>query len=215
MAVALQLNYKEREIRLTLAENREVESRVVDHLKSVWGKLQALSNEFTAKRESDKYKDGLPDIHDNMFLPLRVNIFREIYQYSLKKQMKQVEKWWPGLLNFAKELDKRRGENLKGFDLKVYYVVIGLDSVLELTKRLHHNPVQELTDDEWKTVHDHSIAVNRMAELVLADRNHYGCEILAKELNGIPSQSPISCHMQKSLVYQDPRPGLYRFQVLA
>lgn len=178
-AVALQLNHKERKIRLTLAENQEVEPRVVDHLKSVWGMLQALSTlaEFTAKGGSDEYKEGLP---------LRVRIFREIYQYSLKKQMKQVQKWWSPLLDFSKELDQRRGHNLQGFELDLTYVVAELNSVLELTKELSRDPVRGLTDDQWKTVHDHSMAANDLAGHVLANRNHYRCKTLAQELNGMP-----------------------------
>jgi len=208
MAVALQLDNKEREIRLTLAGNQEVEPRVVDHLKSIWGKLQALSKEFTVKGGSDKHKEGLPDISDDMFLPLRVKIFREIYQYSLEKQMKQVEKWWGPLLNFSNELDERRGEDIKGFELDLTYVVAGLNSVLGLTKVLRHDPMRGLTEDEWKTVYEHSMAVNDVAELVLADRNYYRCETLARKLNGMPPATP---HFESyTKVFSPPRDPIPR-----
>ncbi|RPA96385.1 hypothetical protein L873DRAFT_1239130 [Choiromyces venosus 120613-1] len=190
VAVALQLNSKERQIRLTIAENREVEPSVVDHLYSVWGKLQALSNEFAAKGGSDTNGEGSPDIPGDVALPLRVNIFREIYQFSLEKQMKRVTKWWSRLLDFVKELAKRRGEDLQGVESNLYYVVAGLHSVLQLVRRLHRNPTRGLTDDEWEVVHDHSMWANENVGLVLADRKHFGCEILAQELNDSPSSCP-------------------------
>ena len=186
MAVALQLDGKKREIRLTLAGNQGVEPRVVDHLKSVWGKLQALSKEFTAEGGSDEHKEGLPDILNDMFLPLRVKIFREIYQYSLEKQMKRVEKWWGPLLDFSNELGRHCGEDIQGFELNLIDVVAGLNSMLGLTKELHRDPVRGLTDDQWKMLHDHSMAANDLAGHVLANRNHYRCKTLAQELNGMP-----------------------------
>ncbi|RPB01792.1 hypothetical protein L873DRAFT_1803050 [Choiromyces venosus 120613-1] len=190
VAVAFQLNSKEREIRLTIAENRDVEPRLVNHLDSVWRKLQALSNEFAANGGSDKNEEGSPDIPEDKGLPLRVNIFREIYQFSLEKQMKRERKWWSGLLNFMKVLNKCRRGSLQGVESDLYDIVTGLSFALELVCKLHHDPKQGLTDDEWNLVYEDSIWASEKAGLVLADRNHFGCEKLAQELNDSPSSSP-------------------------
>ncbi|RPA93218.1 hypothetical protein L873DRAFT_1793776 [Choiromyces venosus 120613-1] len=181
VAVALQLDSKEREIRLTIAENQEVEPRVVHHLGSVWGKLQALSNEFAAKGGSDKNEERSPDLPEYVALPLR---------------MQRVEKWWSRLINFVKELAKRRGVALQGVESDLFDVVTGLYTVIQLLSRLHCDPKRGLTDAEWKVVYNGSMWVSKKAGIVLADRQHFGCEILAQELNGMPLLTPITSHMQ-------------------
>ncbi|RPB04247.1 hypothetical protein L873DRAFT_1460200 [Choiromyces venosus 120613-1] len=174
VAVAFQLNSKEREIRLTIAENRDVEPRLVNHLDSVWRKLQALSNEFAADGGLDKNEEGSPDIPKDKGLPLRVNIFR--------------------------------------VESDLYDVMVGLSLALNLVRKLHHDPKQGLTDDEWNTVYDESMWANEKARLVLADRNDFGLEILSQEFNGMPLLTPITKHMQKYPDHpQTPRPRSYRF----
>ncbi|RPA94022.1 hypothetical protein L873DRAFT_1814928 [Choiromyces venosus 120613-1] len=54
--------------------------------------------------------------------------------------------------------------------------------------------------------------VSEKAGIVLADRQHFGCEILAQELNGMPLLTSITSHMQKYPDHpQTPRPMSYRF----
>src|SRR5205807_2299360 len=50
VAIALQLDSLNQKIRLTLAENSEVGGNLVEHLTSVWGKLQNLSDEYAKQR---------------------------------------------------------------------------------------------------------------------------------------------------------------------
>lgn len=190
VAVALQLNPREQQIRLTIAKNQEVEDCVDDHLKSVWRNLQALSNEFVAERRSDKHEEGSPDIPKDVARALRVKIFSEIYQFSLRKEMYRVRRWWRGLFDFVKELDRRRGKSLQGIERELFNVVAGLDSALRLIRKLESYPAQGLTDDEWEEVYDDSMWAYKRARLVLADRNQFGCEILAKELNDSPGRDP-------------------------
>ncbi|RPA91508.1 hypothetical protein L873DRAFT_305902 [Choiromyces venosus 120613-1] len=212
VAVAFQLNSKERGIRLTIAENRDVEPRLVSHLDSVWRKLQALSHEIAAKGGSDKNEEGSPDIPRGVARPLKVEIFSEIYQFSLEKQMNRVRKWWDRLLDFAKVLAKRREEPLQGVESDLYDLVVGLSSVHSLVGRLHRDPMRGLTDYEWKVVYDESMWASEKAGIVLADRNQFGCENLAQELNGMPLLTPITGHMQKYLDHpQTLGPRSYRF----
>jgi len=200
-AVALQLNSKEQQIRLTIAENQEVEDRVEDHLKSVWRNLQVLSNEFAAERGSDKHEEGSPNIPKDVAHAWRVKIFSEIYQFSLRKEMRRVGRWWGGLLDFVKELCDRRRKPLQGVEFHLYMFVGGLESALRLICKLDRYPAQALTDDEWAEVYDDSIWAQESARLVLADRNQFGCEILARELNGMSLLTPITGHMQKYPVH--------------
>ena len=196
-AVALQLNSKEQQIRLTIAENQEVEDCVDDHLKNVWRNLQALSNELAAERGSGKHEEGSPNIPKDVARALRVKIFSEIYQFSLQKEMRRVGRSWGGLLNFVRKLYDRRGKPLQGVELNLFYFVAGLDSALRLIRKLERHPEQGLTDGEWAEVYDDSIFAHARARLVLADRNQFGCEILARELNGMSLLTPFTGHMQK------------------
>jgi len=191
VAVSLQLNSRKREIRLMVTENQEVDSRLVDYLKSIWGNLQALSEEFAAKRGSDMHEEGSPSILGEMALQLNAGLFREIYKHSLKKQMNLKEKWWSLLVDFVKKLFIRRERSLQGVEFNLYQVVTGLDSVFQLACKLHGPPGQELTDDEWKVVYYDSVWANQKARLVLVDQNNFGCELLAQELNGTPLLTPI------------------------
>jgi len=57
VAVAVQLQLKEKEICMTLAENREVKSEMVDHLTSICKKLKRLSKEFAVERNLNSNKE--------------------------------------------------------------------------------------------------------------------------------------------------------------
>ncbi|RPA94023.1 hypothetical protein L873DRAFT_1846811 [Choiromyces venosus 120613-1] len=58
VAVALQLNSKEREIRLTIAENQEVEPRVVHHLDSVWESCKPYRTSLRRKEDRTRTRKG-------------------------------------------------------------------------------------------------------------------------------------------------------------
>jgi len=197
VAVALQLDPKEQQIRLTIAENSGFRRDAGAHLESVWDMLRALSWECAMKRLYRRNKEESPDIPENVALASRVEIFRTIYQYCLRKEMKRAVKWWDPLVDFLKELAQRRGGALQGIELNLYHVACGLNTALRLLREIRHYPVQGLTDDEWQTVYNHSMWASEKAELVLADRNRFGCEILAKEFNGMPLLTPITSHMQR------------------
>jgi len=197
VAISLQVNPGERQIRLMVAENRKVDHSVVPHLKSVWRILQALSTEFEAEGGSDVYEQGSPSIPKGVVLRLRIRLFREIYQHSLAKQMKLEGKWWSLLFDFVKELFIRRGKFLKGVEYGLYQAVTGLDSVLQLARKLRDR--QKLTDDEWKMLYHESMFANNKARLVLAEQGDRSCEALAHEFNGTPLLTPIMSHMQKYL----------------
>ncbi|PWW79724.1 hypothetical protein C7212DRAFT_360933 [Tuber magnatum] len=190
VAVALQFTSKAHKIRLTIAENGDVDPRLIYYLNRVWEKLQALSNEFAAKGGSDRNETGSPEIPDGVALPLRVQIFREIFGFTLEKQMKRVRKWWNGLVDFVQKLWERREGAVQGVESDLLDVTAGLFSVIRLARKYRRDLRRGLTDDEWQTVHDNSMWASEKAGLVLADRKNFGCETLARELNGTYPDNP-------------------------
>ncbi|KAG0126358.1 hypothetical protein HOY82DRAFT_628352, partial [Tuber indicum] len=199
VAIALQFKHGTKEIRLTIAENKDVEDSVVDHLYNIWGKMQALSDEYARQRAKARHGnqgteelDGdaipSPPIPTEVGQSLRIEIFRGVYQYCLKKYRKRVKKWSEDLSNFMGELYERRmGVGLEGFERDLSRAVITLVSALKLVRKLSE---RELTNDEWEELYWHSMNSNHKAKLVLADSHGLSCEKLARELGGNNPKGP-------------------------
>ena len=190
VAVALQVNSNKHKINLTIAQNGKVDPKLVAHLESVWEKLQGLSRLYAARRkeESNEGAKQSSTVPKDPTFPLRVQIFREIYKFSLAKQMKLMLKWWDRLVDFMKELATRRGDLLEGMEEDLLDTLVVLRSVLELVLQLHLNPAVELTQDDWELVYVQTTWATQKVRLILADREEDGCEILARELYGMSSQ---------------------------
>ncbi|RPB04245.1 hypothetical protein L873DRAFT_1460033 [Choiromyces venosus 120613-1] len=185
VAIALQLNSQKQEIRLTIAENQEVRPGQVNHLTKVWEKLQTLSGEYAKQRGSrwDKHEGMSPEIPWDVAFSLRAEIYSDIYQYSLKKQMKRITKWKDGLRLFLVHLlEHRGGANLEGFELNLFNAALGLRATLKLIGKLHDNPQNQLTDDQWKTIYEQNTWVTENVRLVFVDGGRMGCESLVNEL---------------------------------
>jgi len=182
IAIGLQLNSRRQEIRLTVAENTKVTDGLVNHLILVWRKLQALSAHYQKNRGGRWDKLSSPEMPQEVGLSLKIEIFRDIYQYSLEKQMKRIDKWSEGLGRFVKELLKRRVSlNLQGFELNLFNAAVALDMAVSIVSRLRGNPNVQLTMAEWEEVYFQSMLANQDVKIVLADRNGFGCEALAQE----------------------------------
>ncbi|RPB04762.1 hypothetical protein L873DRAFT_1785979 [Choiromyces venosus 120613-1] len=184
VAIALQLKPSTKEIRLMIMENQDVADSLVNHLYNIWRKLQALSDEYAGQRKAEWDKDQMlsPVIPPDVAEPLKIEIFREVYKFSLKKQLKRMKKWLRALCDFMEELEKRRvGIALEGFERNLSKAVVTLVLALKLVFKHSEN---QLTDDEWEQVYWYSLKANMEAKLVLADRHELGCDVLAQELNG-------------------------------
>ncbi|KAG0641770.1 hypothetical protein HOY80DRAFT_710529 [Tuber brumale] len=191
VAIGLQLNSREQEIRLTVAENKKVTDGLVNHLILVWGMLQALPVQYVKNRGGRWDKPRSPEMPKEVGLPLKKEIFRKIYKYSLEKQMKRIDKWSGRLRGFMKELLKRRVSlDLQGFELSLYKAVVALLLAVEKVSKLRNNPKDQLTESEWELVYFQSILANKHVRIVLADRKEFGCEILAQELGDYLSEDP-------------------------
>jgi len=195
VAIGLQLNSRRKEIRLTVAENKKVMGGLVNHLTMVWRKLHSLSCEYERNRNKggrwDKSQPRSPPMPPEVGLALRIEIFRDIYLYSLKKQMKRIDKWFKPLGHFMKKLLKRRPfPTLQGFELSLYNAAASLMIALELVSKLCGKPSVQLTESEWELVYFQSILAHEEVGIVLADRKGVGCDALAEELKDHPSQDP-------------------------
>lgn len=118
---------------------------------------------------------------------LKLQIFRNIYQYSLKKQIKRIKKWLYQLGKFIKVLLVHQGpSNLDDFEESIFNIVIVLSIALELVSKLNDNPETPLTDTKWETVYTYSMKANVDKRALLADRNKTGLEVLAQEFKDMP-----------------------------
>ncbi|KAG0635193.1 hypothetical protein HOY80DRAFT_467143 [Tuber brumale] len=192
VAIALQLDSQNKRIRLTVAENKDASGDLVSYLNNIWGKLQNLSDEYEKQRtEKSEPLAKSPPIPPKVANSLKVEIFRDIYQYSLKKQMKRMEKWWARLGGFIGELLQRRAvDSLDRFERKLYNAVVALVLALELVDRLGGDPKNTLLDAEWEAVYWHSMKANEDLKLVLDVDDGLNCEALALEIHGDCSGDP-------------------------
>ncbi|KAG0129701.1 hypothetical protein HOY82DRAFT_650933 [Tuber indicum] len=161
VAIALQLKPGNKEIRLTIAENQDVRDSLVNHLYNIWGKLQALSDEYAEQRvEAWDENQRIEELDDDQILSPEIPL-----------EMKRVDKWLGDLSNFMEELHKHRtGVDLEGFEQNLSKAVVALVLALELVFK---HSEKQLTDDEWEK-----------AKLVLADSHGLGCDNLARESKG-------------------------------
>lgn len=189
IAVALQLDPQREEIRLTMAENQGVSKTLLDYLTKIWGNLRTLSDQYAELRGPDKpeYQLESPDIPMHVARTLKIQIFRDIYLYSLEKQMRRVNKWFQKLGRFVKVLANTRGSpNLQGFELNLLDAVLALFTALEPVRKFHDGSQSQLGDEEWAEVYYQSMKANEDVRVVLAARDGTGCEDLAEELKGMP-----------------------------
>ncbi|KAG0127138.1 hypothetical protein HOY82DRAFT_82199 [Tuber indicum] len=187
IAVALQLDNKKKEIRLTIADNKQVSWTLLKHLRKLWKNLQTLSDNYAWRRnggsDNPEYPLEPPDIPVQVAHILKVQIFRDIYLYSIRKQIRRIEKWFQKLGEFMTVLLDTRGyPNLQGFEVNLFNGVTSLLVALELVAKLRDNPGSQLTDQEWAEVYRQSLMANEDVRVVLAAEHGVGCEVLAKEL---------------------------------
>ena len=185
VAVALQLDSEKQIVRLTIAENCEVEDQLISHLTNIWGKLQTLSDKYTKHREPDLSGCMSPEIPQEIAVPLKAEIFRELCLFSLNKHMSRVCKWGNEFLLFMRAFNKsRRGVDLDEFEQNLYDVGTALIYLITSLADLDANPEKELTMD-WEEMFGESMVVSAGIGAVLANKSGQCCEVLASKLQGI------------------------------
>ncbi|KAG0137761.1 hypothetical protein HOY82DRAFT_666907 [Tuber indicum] len=205
VAVALQLDSRRGEIRLTIAENQGVTGCLVSHLENLWKRLQALSTECAEQRittsdvgqvePSHQAELPLPEESPNIppivGLCLKKEIFRATYEYSSAKQMSGITKWWERLGQFLEQLDEVNfPADLEAFERDLYNMVLALSSLVDFVRGRYESPGNPMTDEEWEDAYIAGMMVSHYANLVLGDRHERGCEILARKLQCLDSKEP-------------------------
>ena len=195
-AVALQLDIEGGGVRLTVAGNHSVPKAVLRHLEQVWRRLRVLSSKYAEERarasERIEYQLASPEILAQVAHSWELLIFKDIYQFSLKKQMKRIKKWLEKLGKFIKVLLVHRGSNLNDFEESIFNTVMGLSIALGPICKLHDHPETPLTDTEWETVYMHSMKANVDVRALLADSDKTGLEVLAQEFRGMSLLPPVT-----------------------
>ena len=184
VAIGLQLNSRTKQIRLTVAENTNVADGLVPHLKNIWGNLQALSNEYVEQRTKrlKKCQSESPDLSPCLGMSLKMKLFADIYQYSLSKQLKQIDKWLVQIGLFVQELLTHHSDRtLEGTEHCLDQFLIEMSFVVPMLRACAENP---LTPEEWEDVYYRTLLANQNAKLVLAERGETSCETLALKLHG-------------------------------
>ena len=265
-AVAMQLDCVNGLIRLTIAGNRSVEDKLVNHLTKLWGKLRALSDDHAEKRRPHEHGRKSPEVPcgsagsanhirqdpnpaDNTYptgymgknnevswiqqlaqqfpkeayksspmeslppgsaataasgitassgsrstsvsdiwvaLPLKVEIFRDICLFSLKKHIKRVRKWGNGFILFMRAfVDCRMVFPLNDFEQNLFEVGTALTFLTTSLTELAANPKKKITMEAWKEMYSESMVVSGGLEAILSHNNNSGCELLAYGLKGI------------------------------
>jgi len=194
VAIALQLDSQKQKIHLTVAKNQDVTDGLISHLQDIWGKLQKLSDLY-AKQRTKNAEDPLeksPEIPPKVAIPLKIQIFSEIYRYSLEKQMKRIEKWSQRLCDFTtKLLQRRKVTGLQGLEQNLYSAAAALVLVVELVTDLDLDPENTVTDVEWEAIYLYSMQANSDARLLLDIDDGLDCEALALEIHGMLILLPI------------------------
>ena len=188
-ATALQLDRRNRKIRLVIAGNKGVEDVVVEHLTNIWTKLRDLSNKYAENRGGDSSAgiEKLLDMPAKVGIPLKVAIFRKVYLFSQAKHLGRVRKWKDDFVLFMRAFGKnfKLGE-LSGLNLKLHQTATPL---LLLLKELDQLPQKHFTEDQWVKMLNYSITVNQGVQRIFSDR--FFCEFLAIELKGILFSFPL------------------------
>ena len=116
-------------------------------------------------------------------MDLKIEIFREIYQYSIAKQMKRIERWWDGLVHLCQKLVRKRGrDGLTDTETKLMKLLTLLSVVCKLSNR---HCEQQLNEGEWKAVYEWSAVATELASEILGAKAVPSCEMLTTEFGGM------------------------------
>ncbi|RPA94440.1 hypothetical protein L873DRAFT_1792888 [Choiromyces venosus 120613-1] len=170
IAVALQIGNEHDELRLVFSGNPTIDDSTVEHVKEVWGYLQALSQDY--KKQATRSGNPTPVVTDTV-RALKLVLFRDIYLFSIKKYMKGIEKCRRGFLNFTKKMCELQGDvTLKGVELYMYDTFITLD-----------DREGSLSDDDWEVLCLQSLEADDQVRRVFRSGGGSGCEELAKRIH--------------------------------
>ncbi|KAG0633240.1 hypothetical protein HOY80DRAFT_1141564 [Tuber brumale] len=200
IAVALQLNTVEKKIRLTLTGNNDLGGHTVFHLSYMWARLQELSSAFARQKEGLPGHDGRtsPDIPAEVGMGMRIEICKEIYTFSAKKQIKIMDKWWNGLCDFALRLIERRGGVVRAMEQTLCDALIVLGGIQGVVSELYRDPMKQDANEEWAIALCDSMWVIKVIRQILAERDGMLCDSLTHEFHdGSEKPFPVRRALEK------------------
>jgi len=123
MAFALQWISDKKEIRFTIAENKNVRVGLDTYVQKIWEGLRILSKLYAScKPEGSDQARRLP-----VGLPLEAEIYCTISQHSLPKQLMRVKALTEPLTKFVAEVLEYRGDTYpQDFDKNLYTLAKGV-----------------------------------------------------------------------------------------
>lgn len=188
VAIALQMNNDTKEIRLTIAENRDVDPKVVEHIQRLWKLLRTLSDQHALLRFDPNHPThdwtivASPPVPDTLLDdPVCREIIRCVYEFSAEKNKARFNKWWPGLAEFATRFEQQQKDLPGTPDQKDRFINIVYS--LDPEEAVKHAPDGSIIPDEnW---HEFVLMMDGAAEdvdVLLEDDSI--CEMWARSLAG-------------------------------
>ncbi|KAG0134442.1 hypothetical protein HOY82DRAFT_668468 [Tuber indicum] len=191
VALALQLSQRDKKLRLTIAENDEVDDSIVPYLRSLWCQIQRLSTIFQQGRqirhetsEDPNIPPGSPPLPRDVAYDLRLALFREIHMHTIVKNQSRIRKYWHDFNIFMDRLYAKRGLNLEGLEANLADVFFAQKYVKELCTL---SQLQSADADYWHK----SYRFMRCASYLISEMLKEGdtsCEKLEKEIGQDPRQ---------------------------
>lgn len=193
IAVALQMDNENKEVRLTIAENGEVSQDVIDHITEVWAMMRTLSDINNGLLlEPHSIRDPSPPVPHPTALtgPYLLEMTRQLYSFSIEKILKRFNKWWGGLKEFEDKFKLRKTELPGSSELKQHFLdmVLSMDDAhITLNRIVASHWIPEVEWDNMITMMDGAVldldAIFDAAQI---------CEVWAVQLNGYYIPSSVS-----------------------
>lgn len=185
IAVALQMDNKNKEVRLTIAENGKVSQDVIDHITEVWAMMRTLSDINNGLLlEPHSIRDPSPPVPHPTALtgPYLLEMTRQLYSFSIEKILKRFKKWWDGLKEFEIKFKLRKTALPGSPELKQHFLdmVLSMDDAhVTLNRIVANHGIPEAEWDNMITMMDGAVldmdAIFDAAQI---------CEVWAVQLNG-------------------------------
>ena len=178
IALALQMRFKERKIRLTIAENGKINESLITYLERIWAKLQELSEESTHQMTTQENLRELNNLEEKPVQPsITLDLFCEIAKHTRQKSIKSIQEWLGDLSTFLHRLLKVRDGKLQGHEIDLRITLLASERAWRVLAQ------ESLTSEDWEMAYKAMELATQGAEPMILDP--VGCERLVRELKGM------------------------------
>lgn len=191
-SVGFQIDQRNSQLLISIADNQEVEQETIDYLANLWAALRKHSDWHAGNRPKGAHHPGAsPGIpRPQGVTALSRELVELVYVFTRDRNMKRWHKWWDpadrqGLLGFARKFQQKKGRYLEGTDRKFELLLCSLRIVV--------NCLREDRVDWGKVLGHMGLATDLSDGLLEGD----WCENLARDIAGRvpapPSPLTASC----------------------